>query len=99
VKIRISRRASARIRAQDEWWREERRDAPDLFKQELTEAFLRILQAPKVRSPYGTIEGESVWRVLMPRTEQHVYYSVDDEAAEIMIETVWGARRRRGPKL
>jgi hypothetical protein len=99
VKIRISRRARTRIRAQDEWWREERRDAPDLFKQELTAAFERILRAPKVRNPYGRIESDPVWRVLMPRTEQHVYYSVDDDAGEIVIETVWGARRRRGPKL
>jgi hypothetical protein len=35
----------------------------------------------------------------MPKTEQHVYYTVDDAADEIVIETVWGARRGRGPKL
>lgn len=35
----------------------------------------------------------------MPKTEQHVYYTVDDAAAEVIIETVWGARRGRGPTL
>jgi hypothetical protein len=35
----------------------------------------------------------------MPRTEQHVYYTVNDAADEIVNETVWDARRKRGPKL
>jgi hypothetical protein len=35
----------------------------------------------------------------MPTTEQHVYYTVDEAAGEIVIETVWGAPRGRGPKL
>lgn len=99
MKVRISARARARIRKLDEWWRANRLDAPDLFKDELAAAFWRILRAPKVRQQYGLIEGQPVWRVLMPVTEQHVYYTVDDAADEIVIETVWGARRGRGPKL
>jgi plasmid stabilization system protein ParE len=99
VKLRISGRARARIRQQDEWWRNHRSDAPELFKQELATAFARILRAPKVRQQYGQMEGETVRRLLMPKTEQHVYYTVDDPAGEVMIETVWGARRGRGPKL
>jgi hypothetical protein len=35
----------------------------------------------------------------MPVTEQHVYFSIDEKADEVVIETVWGARRKRGPKL
>jgi plasmid stabilization system protein ParE len=99
VKIRISGRARARIRKQDEWWRQNRSEAPDLFKQELRVAFERILRAPKVRTVYATIECAPVWRVLMPVTGQHVYFTVDDAADEVVIETVWGARRKRGPKL
>ena len=99
MRIRVSARAKQKIRAEDEWWRAERRDAPELFKQELAAAFDRILVAPKSRKQHGQIAGESVWRVLMVRTEQHVYYTVDDAADEIIIETVWGARRKRGPKL
>lgn len=99
MKIRVSGRARIRIRKHDEWWRTHRSDAPDLFKQELTAAFLRILRAPKVRPPHTVIEGEPVWRVLMPTTKQHVYYTVDDNVGEVVIETVWGARRGRSPKL
>jgi hypothetical protein len=99
VKIRVSGRARVRIGKQDEWWRRHRLDAPELFKQELAMALARILRARKVRKPYGEIDGEPVWRVLLPTTEQHVYFTVDDAAGEVVIETIWGARRRRGPKL
>lgn len=70
-----------------------------MFKQELAATFERILRAPRARQPHGDIEGEPVWRILMPRTEQHIYYTVDDDALEVVVETVWGARRKRGPKL
>lgn len=99
MNIRISERARRRIRAEDEWWRLNRSDAPDLFKQELADAFDRILRAPRVRRVYATIEGAPIWRVLMPVTEQHVYFSIDEKADEVVIETVWGARRKRGPRL
>jgi plasmid stabilization system protein ParE len=99
VNLRVSGRAKARIRHQDEWWRSHRLDAPDLFKEELAVTFSRIARHTKVRRPHTQIEGEPVWRVFMPRTEQHVYYTVNEAADEIVIETVWGARRKRGPKL
>jgi hypothetical protein len=99
VSVRVSGRAKARIRHQDEWWRSHRLDAPNLFKEELPITFSRIARHTKVRRPHAQIEGEPVWRVFMPRTEQHVYYTVNEAADEIVIETVWGARRKRGPKL
>jgi len=45
--------------------------------------------APKSRKQRGQIAAEPVWRVLMARTEQHVYYTVADAADELIIETVW----------
>jgi hypothetical protein len=35
----------------------------------------------------------------MPKTEFHVYYHFDREQALLVIYSVWGARRGRGPKL
>ena len=99
MKIRVSGRARVRICRLDEWWRSHRLDAPELFKQELASAFERILRAPKARRPHAQIENKPVWRVLLPKTEQHVYYTVDDAAAEVVIEPVGGARRGRGPTL
>jgi len=39
--------------------------------------------APKSRKQRGQIAAEPVWRVLMARTEQHVYYTVADAAARV----------------
>ena len=36
-------------------------------------------------------------RVLMPTTQNHVYYAVREN--EIVVLSVWGAPRERGPKL
>jgi plasmid stabilization system protein ParE len=99
VKLRISGRARAKIRRADEWWQRERCAAPELFKEELARAFERILRAPKGRRPHAVIDGECVWRVLMPRTEHHVYYTVNDHTGKIVVEILWGARRGREPKL
>jgi hypothetical protein len=38
-----------------------------------------------------------VRRLLMPKTHNHVYYAVT--ATEIVVLTVWGAPKGRGPKL
>lgn len=47
MKLRISGRARARIRRQDEWWRSHRSDAPELFKQELATALLASYERRK----------------------------------------------------
>lgn len=55
------------------------------------------------RSPLGTVHavshGRTVWRVLLPGTQQHIYYSIDEANDTIVIHTIWGARRGRSPKL
>jgi len=38
-------------------------------------------------------------RWLLEGTEYHVYFSVNQKAQVIMVHSVWGARRGRGPKL
>jgi hypothetical protein len=38
-----------------------------------------------------------VRRVLLTKTKNHVYFTVYD--GEIVILSIWGAPRRRGPKL
>ena len=40
-----------------------------------------------------------IYRVLMRRTEQYLYYSLDEAAGIITVLTIWGSRRGRGPTL
>ena len=55
------------------------------------------------RGPIGTIYavrfGKTIRRVLLPNTEQHIYYSIDEASETVTIRTIWGARRGRSPML
>jgi hypothetical protein len=38
-------------------------------------------------------------RILMPRTENHVYFEVDEMTQTVHVLAVWGAPKGRTPKL
>lgn len=35
----------------------------------------------------------------MPRTQNHIFFVVDEEARIVHVLTIWGAARERAPKL
>ena len=77
-----------------------RPSAPGLFALELTDAIAAITSQPDAGVAHATFGREIVRRVLLPTTEQHVYYTVDPIARVIIVHTtIWGARRGRRPKL
>jgi hypothetical protein len=47
----------------------------------------------------GMSHGKTLWRVLLPKTQQHLYYTIDEATDTVVIRTIWGARRGRRPKL
>jgi hypothetical protein len=49
--------------------------------------------------PYTERRGVVIRRWHLRRTLQHVYFVADVENDLIIVLRVWGARRRRGPKL
>ena len=99
MKIRFTSRARQRAGIVATWWRANRVRTPDLFEQELEEAVINLTTQPELGRPYETIRGKLVRRLLLPKTEQHVYYGVDDLTETVIVYTVWGARRGRRPKL
>jgi plasmid stabilization system protein ParE len=98
MKLRLARRAVAEAKEINTWWRKHRPASPDLFEQELDAALERIAAAGNVGTVYekGNLEAP-VRRVLLPKTKNHVYYSVEGD--EIVVISIWGAPRERGPKL
>jgi plasmid stabilization system protein ParE len=98
MRLRLTPRALADAKRMKTWWRRHRNKAPDLFERELDEVLERVLATPTLGTEY---EGEGtdvrVRRVLMRKTQNHVYYAVTAE--EVVVLTVWGARKQRGPKL
>jgi plasmid stabilization system protein ParE len=97
VKIKLTKRAERRIEIVDQYWRAHRLEAPDLLKQELNGARLRLAQDPYA----GTAVvrgGKQLRRLLLPGTEQWLYYAVRPQQQLIVVQTLWGARRGRDPK-
>jgi plasmid stabilization system protein ParE len=83
----------------NKWWRANRPAASDLFERELTEVTKSLAATPTLGTIHDTVRGKTVLRLLLARSEQHLYYSVDKKAAEVRVITVWGARRGRPPRL
>lgn len=99
MKVRFTQRAQRRAKLVAEWWRQHRPVAPALFEEELAGLVGKRVERPTVGIVYQTLDGQVIRRRLMPRTAQHVYYSVDESNLTIVIHAVWGARRGRDPRL
>ncbi len=59
----------------------------------------QLAETPDLGQVYETAQGKLIRRLLLRKTEQHVYYFVDDDTNTVVIQTIWGARRGRGPRL
>ena len=92
---------SARGHAQriDEWWRENRPKAPDLFARELEAAFARIAATPMIVAVFLETKGRTIRRLLLPRTSHHVFFEVNEQHQNVHVLAVWHAARGRGPRL
>lgn len=95
--VRTTRTAEVQIATVDEWWRCNRATAPDLFLDELADAFALIEAAPELGRPWTSSEVPGVRRVVMRATRYHVYYRIDGD--DVVILAVWSAVRGRGPRL
>ena len=98
MKLRLTPRALAEAKRLKTWWRMHRPEAPDLIETELEDVLERILAAPKLGPLYeqGGFE-VPIRRVLLPKARNHVYYVI--QGAELVVLSVWGAPRGRGPRL
>jgi hypothetical protein len=81
------------------WWRVNRPSSPDLFDQELEAATRQLERDPALLPIYETVRGRVVRRMLLVKTERHVYYSVDQATQSVVVHVIWAARKGRGPKL
>ena len=98
MRIRVSARARREADRGEAWWRANRPDTADLFTRELLHVLDLLRDNPNIGTLYEAVRFEEpVRRILMPKTESHVYHARMGD--EVVIVAVWGARRRAGPKL
>lgn len=97
MNVRFTPRAESETEAKRKWWRENRDKAPDLFDDELDEAVTKIRADATTGAVFASSYPSTVRRVLMPKTKNNVFFAIID--GEIVILSIWGAPRCRGPKL
>ena len=95
--VRTTEEADGQILAVDEWWRAHRLAAPDLFLNELADAFALDRGGARAGHPWPSPGVPHVRRVLMRSTRYHVYFRPD--GADVVVLAVWSAVRGRGPRL
>jgi len=99
VKVRITARAQLQVRGRKVWWAENRPAAPALFEEELVRTLRLISEQPEAGVRWPTAKNPRLRRVLMTETHHHVYFQVDQPGNTVVVLTVWGAQRGRGPSL
>jgi hypothetical protein len=98
VKLVLLDEAQQRFEEEDAWWRKHR-DAKELFVEEFAKALEQVTTMPETGGRYRRARGKLIQRVLMKKTRCHVYYLHDRELDLIEVHSVWGGRKKRGPKL
>ncbi|MBI2894549.1 MAG: type II toxin-antitoxin system RelE/ParE family toxin [Deltaproteobacteria bacterium] len=97
MNIRFTPRALAEAKRIKDWWVRNRPAAPELFERELAAVLDLIRDIPTVGLLYSRRDEAEIRWALLPRTRDHVYYTVASDEAAVL--SVWGVRRQRGPKL
>jgi plasmid stabilization system protein ParE len=70
-----------------------------MFLDELAAVERRLREHPAAGIAFATHRTGVVRRVLLRGTKHHLYYRYRAEREEIVVLAVWGAPRRRPPKL
>ena len=99
MKLRVARKAQLQASRIEQWWDEHRPAADFLFADELDRTFRRLCETPNAGVRWPTARRPGLRRILMPNTGDHVYYEADEATQTVFVIAIWGAPRRRPPKL
>ena len=96
MRVRFTPDARQSIRDKRVWWQQHRDKAPKLFLEEMRAVIGKLRTgADEGRQQYLVRRGLVVWRILMPKTKNHLYYRIDADEVEVLI--VWNAVGGAGP--
>ena len=94
--VRWMPRARRQAEAAQRWWVAHRESAPMMLRDELARVIGLLQENPELGIG---IRGREIRRLLLPDTEQFIYYCVRPRAKRIEIVAMWGATRQFGPPL
>jgi plasmid stabilization system protein ParE len=98
-RVAFSKAASGQASAIDDWWREHRPSAPDMFWRELEAVVELLRRSPLIGPVYAASPVPGVRRMLIGRSRHHVYWEVDPASRAVTITAVWHAGRGSEPPL
>ena len=94
--VRFTATALLHCKREKEWWVENRADG-DNFTEDLADALRLVASFPAAGTSYTATALPGVRRLYLQKVGVHLYYTFDDDDA--IVRALWGARRRRGPRL
>ena len=95
MRVELSLRAEREMERIARWWREHA--SPAIFLDELEQMIEHIETTSVLGAVYDARARRTVHRRLMKKSACHVYL-VRRSPKLVVIVSIWGARRRRGPK-
>ncbi len=94
--VRWMPRARRQAVAVEQWWVTNRAAAPATFRDELARVIALVQENPELGL---RVRGREIRRLLLPASEQFVYYRVRPRAKRVEVIALWGATRGVGPRL
>ena len=93
--IAFTRQARKQVLFAESWWRENRRSAESLFRDELDKTVRLLASFPAIGRPVAP--GFRRWPLV--KSKYHVYYVYEQDTDTVMIVAVWGAQRHDMPPM
>ena len=97
--LEVTDLAAQHIRKAEEWWRENRRAAPNAVREELQRAFSLIVVQPRIGSRAANVKLAGVRRISLPFIKYYLYYRLLDMPERIQVVALWHSRRGKGPPI
>ncbi|MCH2111062.1 MAG: type II toxin-antitoxin system RelE/ParE family toxin [Polyangiaceae bacterium] len=99
MKLKFTERGANRVRMLDNWWHDNRPEAPELFKKELEAAKVELLSNPHLGRPYKKIRGRLFRKYLLEGCGEWLYYRVLEDEELIVVHTIWGSLLGSEPEI
>jgi plasmid stabilization system protein ParE len=99
VKLRIGKKAQRQTARIEQWWVQNRAAQAALFIDELEATFRHICNVRIAGVGWPTPRHPTLRRILMPRSQNHLYFVIDERSQTVDVLAIWGAPRGTTPKL
>jgi hypothetical protein len=93
-RVRFTAIAEGQVRQAKLWWLQNRIHQ-DVFTAEFEEALRILAVLPSAGTPYPQANIIGLRRLYLRKVAAHLYYTFDED--EVIIRSLWGARRREAP--